>query len=333
MLTEFQCRNRTKMKQFLIVILSFVCVFFSAEGRNQEYVMPDSLPWKNIFQTYNLPDSLTQLPAYKTGYDIRYSKDGEAGMWALTTPVARKYGLTVNEYVDERMDVELSTKAAAEYLNDLVHFYGNTDLAVLAYMNGAPLLNNTARKYDINLDSITGEDIGILSNLLPINRASLTFKTPDFSLDSIYNRTGYAQVKITSPLRAKTLVDSLNLKDDEFRRMNPSLRDFETWITDAFVYIPTDGSEEGPAIPDYLYACEKNALDLVVKAKEEALKAKIEKRKEEIKKATATKIYRVRSGDSLSRIARKYRVSVSQLKRWNNLRSDFLRVGQRLKIK
>lgn len=321
------------MKQFLIVILSFVCVFFSAEGKNQNCIMPDSLPWKNIFETYNLPDSLCKLPAGKTGYNMQYSKDGEAGIWALSTPVARKYGLTINEYVDERMDVELSSKAAAEYLNDLINFYGNTDLAVLAYMNGAPLLNNTARKYEINLDSITGENIEMLSDLLPINRKSLTFKTPDFSLDSVFNRTGYAQVKITSPLRAKTLMDSLNLKDDEFRKMNPSLRDFESWITDAFVYIPTDGSEEVPAIPEHLYACEKNALDMVVKAKEEALKAKIEKRKEEIKKATATKIYRVKSGDSLSRIARKYRVSVAQIKRWNNLRSDVLSIGQRLKIK
>lgn len=321
------------MKHFLIVILSYACAFFAAEGKNQNYAIPDSLPWKNIFATYNLPDSLSKLPAYKTGFDIQYSKDGEAGIWALTTPVARKYGLTINEFVDERMDVELSSKAAAEYLNDLIKFYGNTDLAVLAYINGAPLLNNTARKYEINLDSITTENIEILSELLPKNRESLKFEAPSFSLDSVYNHIGYAQVKITRPLRAKTLMDSLNLKDDEFRKMNPSLRDFESWITDAFVYIPTDGSENIPTIPDFLYSCEKNALDMVVKAKEEALKTKIEKRKEDIRKATATKIYRVKSGDSLSRIAQKYRVSVAQIKRWNHLRSDFLRIGQRLKIK
>ena len=325
---------KTEMKQLVILILSFISVFPYANGGTRNSSISENLPWKDVFETYNLPDSLSMLPAYKTGYNVHYSKDGSAGIWGLSIPVARRYGLTVNEIVDQRMDVELSSKAAAEYLSDLVGYYKNTDLAVLAYLNGAPLLNNTARKYEINLDSITSENIIMLENLLPGNKKQYACGNPQsVSLDSIYNHTGYAQVQITSPLRAKSLMESLKISDEEFRDMNPALRDYENWITDALVYIPADGNDELPEIPEQLYACEKEAQVLAVQAKQEAEKKKIEEQKAKIKKAAATKIYRVRSGDSLSRIAHKYRVTVAQLKRWNHLRSDFLRVGQRLKIR
>jgi LysM repeat protein len=51
-----------------------------------------------------------------------------------------------------------------------------------------------------------------------------------------------------------------------------------------------------------------------------------------IKKANAVKIYHVKSGDTLSHIAKHHKVSVRQIKQWNNLKSDFLRIGQKLKI-
>ena len=54
--------------------------------------------------------------------------------------------------------------------------------------------------------------------------------------------------------------------------------------------------------------------------------------KTSIKKANAVKIYLVKSGDTLSHIAKRHKVSVRQIKQWNNLKSDFLRVGQKLKI-
>jgi LysM repeat protein len=81
-----------------------------------------------------------------------------------------------------------------------------------------------------------------------------------------------------------------------------------------------------------IYESEIEALKQEQEELNKQTEAKNSARVAAIKKANAVKIYLVKSGDTLSHIAKRHKVSVRQIKQWNNLKSDFLRVGQKLKI-
>ena len=65
------------------------------------------------------------IPTYvSSDLDVNYNNGYSAGIWGLTTPVARKYGLIVNNNIDQRYDLKLASEAAARYLKDLMTHYG-----------------------------------------------------------------------------------------------------------------------------------------------------------------------------------------------------------------
>lgn len=91
-----------------------------------------------VFQKYGIPEELISLCIVESAVSRRaVSPVGAAGIWQLMPQTARMYGLTVNEYVDERFDVALATDAAARTLRDMYRSLGSWDLTILAYNCGA----------------------------------------------------------------------------------------------------------------------------------------------------------------------------------------------------
>ena len=311
------------MKKYLITILLFLTTL--------NCWCNIQLPWDSLFNAYGLSKSMAEIPTLiSPKLDIRYNNGNCAGLWGLTPPIARRYGLTITNNIDERYDIKLATEAAAKYLKDLLAHYGNEQIAILAYINGAPLMVEMATICKIDLMNATDEDMNILLSSLEIkvhdkNDEEQSIENEDLRL--LYNHTGYTKQTFNHPIRIATLRDSVFADSSMFYIQNSAILPSTRWISEA--YIPNDIT-----IAQLTRICdaEKEAL-LTELAEAEKQKAAEEKaRIEAIKKANAVKIYYVKSGDTLEHIAKRHHVSVRQIKQWNNLKSDMIRIGQKLKI-
>jgi hypothetical protein len=112
-------------------------------ARSQHY-----LPMiKIIFQEYGLPEDLAYLAMVESGFNPKaYSPAGACGLWQFIKPTGLRYGLVIDNYVDERLDPEKSTRAAAKYLLDLYKRFGSWYLAAASYNCGEGRVQQELRK-------------------------------------------------------------------------------------------------------------------------------------------------------------------------------------------
>ena len=106
---------------------------------------------RRILRENNLPEDILWLSLVESGFDPTiHSPAGAAGLWQFMPEGARIYGLAVDRWVDERLDPERSTLAAARYLADLHTRFGSWELAFAAYNMGYGGLLASIRKYNTN---------------------------------------------------------------------------------------------------------------------------------------------------------------------------------------
>jgi membrane-bound lytic murein transglycosylase D len=258
------------------------------------------------------------------------SRVGATGLWQFMFTTGKEYGLDVSSYVDERSDPIKSTKAAAEYLSTLYRIFGDWDLALAAYNSGPGNVNKAIRRsggyknYWNIRPNLPRETAGYVPAFLATmyifefaEEHGFKPERPPFQL--IQTDTVHVKQMITLDQVAETT--GVNIEELEF--LNPSYK-----------------LEIIPKLKDKTYALRlpREAIGVFTTNEEQIYafaKAEFDKREKPLPEFVNvdTKIrYRVRSGDYLGRIARRYGVRVSQIKRWNGLRSNNLQIGQRLTI-
>lgn len=117
-----------------------------------------------ILKKYGVPDDFKYMPLVETGMKRGlYSPKGAAGVWQFMPQTARDYGLTVNDKVDERMNVRLATVAAAKYIKDLHKQFNSWTLAAAAYNGGEGRMRRQIKKqkqddyFQLDLNRETGK--------------------------------------------------------------------------------------------------------------------------------------------------------------------------------
>lgn len=280
---------------------------------------------------YNIPLEIKYLAIVESALNPRAkSRVGATGLWQFMYSTGKMYDLDVSSYVDERSDPIKSTIAACKYLSKLYDTFGDWDLALAAYNSGPGNVNKAIRRS------------GGYTNYWNIRR-NLPRETAGYVpafLATMYlfeyaNEHGIKLNKVERPyfetdtVHVKQLItfDQISklvgVSNEELKVLNPSYK---------LDIIPKIKGK------NYTLRLPKDAIGKFV-ANEEAIYAFAEKENKS-KDSNLPKLvtaeerirYRVRSGDYLGKIAERYGVGVSQIKRWNGLRSNNLRIGQRLTI-
>lgn len=258
------------------------------------------------------------------------SRVGATGLWQFMFTTGKIYGLDVNSYVDERMDPILATEAACEYLSKLYSLFGDWDLALASYNSGPGNVSKAIRRsggytnYWNIRENLPRETAGyvpaFLATMYIFEYAEEHGYQPQKPPVS-YFASDTIRVKNTITLDQVATFTGEPLETLQF--LNPAYKlDIIPVVKgeDYILRLPIESVGKFVQHEEAIYAFAKAELD------------KREKPLPNLTNADAQVRYRVRSGDYLGKIASKYGVRVSQIKRWNNMRSNNLKIGQRLTI-
>ncbi len=287
--------------------------------------------FEEALSKYDIPLELKYLAIVESALNpSARSRVGATGLWQFMYSTGKIYGLEVNNYVDERKDPLKSTEAACRYLSKLYDIFDDWDLALAAYNSGPGNVNKAIRRsggrrnyWNIRafLPRETAGYVPAFQTVLYIFNYAEEHGLQKVGVERPYFLTDTVHVKKAMPF--DVLADALQMNKEEIQLLNPSYKlDLIPEIGDETFYLRLPLSKIGKYVTNEtaLYALADKQLE----KKEKPLPSLVTQ-PQRIR-------YRVRSGDYLGRIAERYGVGVSQIKRWNGLRNSRIRVGQRLTI-
>ncbi|RRQ50034.1 LysM peptidoglycan-binding domain-containing protein [Maribacter algicola] len=282
---------------------------------------------------HNIPLEMKYLSIVESALNPKArSRVGATGLWQFMYGTGKMYNLDVTSYVDERSDPIKSTEAACKYLSKLYEIFQDWDLALAAYNSGPGNVNKAIRrsggyKNYWNLRSyLPRETAGYVPAFLAtmyIFEYAEEHGLKGQKVDRAYFETDTVHVK--SLITFDQISELVGIGKEELKILNPSYK------LNAIPYV--DGKNYTLRLPiSHMGKFVANEAAIYAHVEKE-LNSKESPLQELVKQAEEGEItYKVRSGDYLGRIADRYGVGVSQIKRWNGLRSNNLRIGQRLTI-
>ncbi len=273
---------------------------------------------EQIFEEEGVPDELKYLAMIESGLNPRARSWARAvGMWQFIRATGAAYGLEANGWVDERRNPEKSTRAAARHLRDLYRMFGDWQLALAGYNYSPGKLRRHIRRAEARLGrKATYWDVynrlpRETRNYVPMFIATaLVASNPEaFGLEGNYTpgpAYEFDYVPVQGMLTLDEIAEMSGTDVETIQALNPELKGDR---------LPPTRSAYFVRIPLYSYprfAEQYRALPAAARA--------------------PASHHRVRSGETLGQIARRYGVSVSSLMRKNGLHSSLIRVGQNLVV-
>ncbi len=262
------------------------------------------------------------------------SPAGAVGLWQFMPATGKAYGLEINSLVDERCDPWLSTEAACKFLNDLYSIYGDWTLVIAAYNCGPGNVNKALARSGVSKNNGTFWDIyyhlpretrGYVPAFVGASYAYAYHQQHNIEFEESPLPLATDTIHIDKIMHLGQVSEVLEIPMEVLRELNPQYRKD---------IIPATNKEYPLRLPQQYVGAYIENETLIASKDSTYLKEYINP--EAVKKAMATPsftIHRVRSGETLSGIASKYRVSTRSIIQLNNLRNpDRLSVGQRLKI-
>lgn len=282
---------------------------------------------------YGLPDELKYLSIIESGLNAKaISRAGAGGLWQFMPPTGRHYGLYQDWYVDERLDFEKATDAACRYLRDLYNQFNDWELAIAAYNTGPGNIRKAIRRsgYKKTFWEIYPYLHRETRSYLPQFTAMvyvMNFAEEHllFENDREYLMP-YDTLKVDKFLHFETFASLTNTCVEDLQKLNPAM------VRNA---VPESHRKYTIRVPiSAKEILDQNRLAILDST------SKVGKQQLEILAKNAIGntygreriVYKVKSGDALSTIAQRYRVRVDDIKRWNNLSSNTIRIGQNLNI-
>lgn len=296
-----------------------------------------------IFAEYDLPRALTYLPVIESAYSpTLISRAGARGIWQFMSPTAREYGLQVDGIVDQRSDAERSTRAAAVYIRDLYRQFNDWPLTLAAYNAGASRVRRAMKSagatsyWDLRaanaLPSETREYVPYFFAAISIVGAPSSY---GFRLGDAGPRDEQ-RIEIEGPVSLRSIAQAANIDEEKLCKLNPA---YYRRIVPAGrwnITVPASVADvvvaRAPALknddatfaelsePPIPSAPEKGGL--LARPQEIAVDA-----------APMRREYEVQKGDTMYSIAKRFELTVDQLRGINGLSPDhILHPGERLLV-
>lgn len=292
----------------------------------------------------NMPMELKYLAVIESALNpMATSPVGAAGMWQFMAPTGRMYGLKTTAIYDERRDVQKSTEAAIKYLRNSYRIYGDWLLVIASYNCGPGNVNKAIRKaggvknFWAIQKYLPGETRGYVPafiaaaymmnyasehNLYPAENFDIEFHTDTIHVDASYN--------------LNLLANNLDMSLNELLDYNPALRRsvIPFGVEKVTLTLPYNKAVKFASINDTSFKQSSNE-QLMAMNRQIALEKKqqLASNSNNKKKTTNSRTITVKRGDSLGKIASKYNVSETDLKRWNKMKGNRINAGQKLIIK
>jgi membrane-bound lytic murein transglycosylase D len=327
------------------IVRRFIDMYTTGRARRQiPFMLGAANFYMPIFEealdAYNVPLELRYLPIIESALNpSAVSRAGASGLWQFMLQTGRLYGLDSNSLIDERRDPIKASWAAARYLKDLYDIYGDWYLVIAAYNCGPGNVNKAIRRANGKAD------YWAIYNYLPRETRGYVpaFIAANYVM-TYYCKHNICPMETNIPLATDTVHISQNIHFqqiaalcgitvDEIKSLNPQYRrDIIPGQTKPqTLRLPHNAISAFIDHQDSIYAYRRDDL-----FKNRSVVAVPDRGRGGSRTAVpgdGTPInYRIRSGDNLGSIARRYGVTVSQLQRWNGISGTNIRAGRTLKI-
>ena len=282
--------------------------------------------FEEALERHNIPLELKYLPVIESALKAKAkSPVGAMGLWQFMPATGKIYGLEVNSMVDERCDPRKASDAAARYLRDLYKLYGDWHLVIAAYNCGpgnvakAIRMANGKRNFWQIYPYLPSETRSYVPIFIAANYI-MNFHE-EHNICPAVPMFNYATdtVMVSDRVHLQQIAETTGISLDELKFLNPQYR---------HDIIPGNIKPYPLVVPFEHINSYDVYRDSILAYKPELVAKEIK-----VEPAEGEVVYhKVKSGDTLGSIAKKYKVSVKNLQKWNGLKSTTIRIGQKLKV-
>lgn len=289
--------------------------------------------FEDIFDQYGLPKELTAMAIIESGLNPKaVSRARAKGMWQFMYSAAKQYGLNMTSFVDERFDPISSCHAAAKYLKDSYGIFGDWQLAIASYNCGAGNVLKAIRRSGGKTDfwdiyyNLPRETRGYVPSFIAALYTMRYYNEHNLVMRQSALPAHIDTFHVNKMLHFQQISDNIGITMQELRDVNPQyLHDIIPGTERTYILqIPHNYSMQFVEKEKDIYAYKDSIFFNATN---------IKKIKESGGSGDGQRIiHKVKKGETLGAIALKYRTSVSNIRRWNNIKGNTIRIGQRLTI-
>ncbi len=309
---------------------------FSAVLGLKDYYFPRI---EDIFDSFGLPSELKYIAIIESALNPNAvnRRTGATGMWQFMLSTGRLYGLTVNSVVDERRDPVKSTYAAARYIRDLYNIYNDWILVIAAYNCGPGNVNKAIHRSGNKKDyweiyyRLPRETRGFIPLYVAATYALNFYAEHNIKPLAIDIPVSTDTIMINKDIHLDQISNVMGIPIGELKALNPQ---YKTG------FVPGSTKPYSLTLPMSHLGDFIDLNDTIRKYKSDIYLSRINRTADPVRssyvpadvKGKTKLIYTVKDGDNLGFISEWYRVSVSDLRYWNDIYRNTIKIGQKIVI-
>jgi membrane-bound lytic murein transglycosylase D len=300
---------RREIKRFTGVERSFFSSAYRRSGQYRPMIVRE-------LKKAGLPEALSWLPLIESGFKVKALSGSRAlGLWQFIPSTGYKFGLKRTRFIDERMDPYKSTMAAIAYLKELHRIFGDWTTVLAAYNCGEGRVLRKIQRQNIKYldnfwdlyDKLPRETARYVPRYLATLYIINHMKECGFNPKDLDKPPPIEEVSVTRQVHLKNIASSIKVPAKTMYHLNPELR--------------------------YRILPPENYVLKVPMGRKQQVLARIDKLSlAGLSRRSRTSYHRVRSGETLSNIAKRYGVKVSDIRYVNRLNNNRIIAGKKLKI-